>query len=333
MLEHGLFLAVFSILVIGLLALDLFVVGRNPHKISLKEAGIWSTLFVLVAIGFGFFIVGPELGPQAQSEYFTAYVIEKMLSVDNLFVFILVFSYFKVPDEYHHKVLFYGVLGAIILRLIFIFLGVELIGLFYVHLWGYDINVILILFGLFLAYTGVKSLFSGDDDEEQDFSQSPGAKFIRKIFPRVTDNYHGDKFFVKKKEQVSTGNFVYNVKEKWVRYATPLLVVVGVVEFTDLLFAVDSIPAIFAVSKDPYILYASNIFAILGLRSMYFLLAGLLPLFRYLQYGVSIILIYIGAKMLAAPVYHIPSDISLYIILGVLGLSTILSLLNRKNDE
>lgn len=327
MLEHAHFLILFSTLVIGLLALDLFVVGRNPHKISLKEAGIWTTIFIAVAVLFGIFVVGPDLGAQAQSEYFTAYVIEKMLSVDNLFVFILVFGYFKVPAEYQHKVLFWGVLGAIVMRLIFIFLGVEFINLLNFTILGYEVNIVLLLFGLFLAYTGVKTLIDeltdNDEEEEQDFSQSPGAKLIRYFFPRVTEEYHGDKFFIRKFIPKGSGG-------DWVIHATPLLIVVGVVEFTDLLFAVDSIPAIFAVSKDPYILYASNIFAILGLRSMYFLLAGLLPMFKHLGKGVALILLFIGTKMLIAPWYHVESQTSLYTILGVLVISVTVSLLTYK---
>ena len=329
MLEHVHFLILFSTLVIGLLALDLFVVGRNPHKISLKEAGIWTTVFIAVAVLFGIFVVGPDLGVQAQSEYFTAYVIEKMLSVDNLFVFILVFGYFKVPAEYQHKVLFWGVLGAIVMRLIFIFLGVEFINLLNFTILGHEINIVLLLFGMFLAYTGINTLkeelVDNDEEEEQDFSQSPGAKLIRYYFPRVTEEYHGDKFFVKK-----YGPTRHIGETPYIRYATPLLIVVGVIEFTDLLFAVDSIPAIFAVSKDPYILYASNIFAILGLRSMYFLLAGLLPMFKHLGKGVALILLFIGTKMLIAPWYHVESQISLYIILGVLAISVTVSLLTYK---
>lgn len=333
MLEHQFVTAVFAGVVLLLLLLDLFVVGRNPHKISMKEAGIWTTIFVAVAIGFGFLVVGPELGPQAQAEYFTAYVIEKMLSVDNLFVFILVFSFFKVPKEYHHKVLFWGVLGAIIMRLIFIGLGVQFINLFTFTWAGYDINVILLLFGAFLLYTGIKTLFSGEEEEEeQDFNNSFGAKLIKKLFPRITPNYVGDAFFVRASPHTLDNKVTErgNFKVYW--YATPLLVVVGVIEFTDLLFAVDSIPAIFAVSKDPYILYTSNIFAILGLRSMYFLLAGLLPRFKYLSVGVSLILAYIGTKMVIAPWYHIESAISLTIILAVLVISVIVSLImTRKN--
>lgn len=334
---------VFVIMVIALLALDLFIVGKKSHKISMKEAGIWTVIFILAACAFGGFVYY-ELGKQPAVEYFSAYVIEKTLSVDNLFVFILVFGYFKVPEEYHHKVLFWGVMGAIIMRFIFIFLGVELIEYASVSIKGVEINVVLLLFGLFLLYAGIKAgieVLSDGGDEDEDYSKSPGAKFVKWIFPRVTDNYEGDKFFVKREEPV-LGDRIYDqltgyrqevIGKKLVRYATPLLVVVGVVEFTDLLFAVDSIPAIFSVSKDPFILYSSNIFAILGLRSMYFLLAGLLPMFKYLNHGLAIILTFIGVKMVIAPLYHFNPTVSLYIVLGILALSVIVSLLTYKKAK
>lgn len=332
-MEHIIVTGVFSVVVLALLILDLSIIGKGK-EISLKQAGFWSALFVTVAIGFSFFVEF-ELGKQAQTEFLTAYVIEKMLSVDNLFVFILIFSFFKVPKEYHHKVLFYGVLGAIIMRLIFIYLGVKVISLFEINIYGYDVNIILMLFGLFLAYMGIKTLINEEDDDKKDFNNSLGAKFIRKIFPRVTEEYHGDNFFVKKESQLFVtskvlGRKVMLDKKTMVLYATPLLIVVGVVEFTDLLFAVDSIPAIFSVSQDPLILFTSNIFAILGLRSMYFLLAGLLPMFKHLGTGVSIILFGIGVKMCISPIVHVPSNISLYAILTILVLSVTISLITYK---
>ena len=314
----------FVISIIVLLGLDLWFVGRNLHKVSVKEAGIWTGVFVLAAIAFSFFIRW-DVSTGAQVEFLTAYTIEKMLSVDNLFVFILVFTYFKTPKEYQHKVLFWGVLGAIIMRLIFIVLGMKIISLFHFPVMGYDVNIILILFGLFLGYVGIKSLFVEEEDSDEDFSKSPGAKLIRYFFPRVTKKYHGDKFFIRKFIPKGSGG-------KWVRHATPLLIVVGVVEFTDLLFAVDSIPAIFSVSKDPVILFTSNIFAILGLRSMYFLLAGLLPMFKYLDKGVAFILGFIGVKMVISPVYHIDNLISLGVIGTVLVLSIGISLITYKKE-
>ena len=314
----------FVISIVVLLGLDLWFVGRNPHKVSVKEAGIWTGVFVLAAIAFSFFIRW-DVGSGAQVEFLTAYTIEKMLSVDNLFVFILVFTYFKTPKEYQHKVLFWGVLGAIIMRLIFIVLGMKIINLFHFPVLGYDVNIILILFGLFLGYVGIKSLFVEEEDEDEDFSKSPGAKLIRYFFPNMHYEYVGDKFFIWKFIPKGSGG-------KWVRHATPLLIVVGVVEFTDLLFAVDSIPAIFSVSKDPVILFTSNIFAILGLRSMYFLLAGLLPMFKYLDKGVAFILGFIGVKMVISPVYHIDNLISLGVIGTVLVLSIGISLITYKKE-
>lgn len=339
---HTLANVVFGIIVIALLVLDLLIIGKNSHKITMKEAGIWTFVFIAVACAFGGFVYY-DLGAKAASEYFSAYVIEKTLSVDNLFVFILVFGYFKVPEEYHHKVLFWGVLGAIVMRFIFIFLGVELIEYASVSMFGVDINLVLLLFGLFLLYAGVKAgieVLSDSDDDDEDYSSSPGARFVKWIFPRVTENYEGDKFFVKRKEPIlgdleldDAGQTQKVLGYKLVRYATPLLVVVGVIEFTDLLFAVDSIPAIFSVSKDPFILYSSNIFAILGLRSMYFLLAGLLPLFRFLNHGLAVILSFIGLKMLVAPWYHVDSTISLYVVLAVLVASVGISLLIPEKKE
>lgn len=336
---HPHIIIAFVISIIVLLGLDLWFVGRNPHKVSIKEAGIWTTVFILAAIGFSFF-VRYDAGSGAQIEFLTAYTIEKMLSVDNLFVFILVFTYFKTPKEYQHKVLFWGVLGAIIMRLIFIVLGMKIISLFYIPVLGYEVNIILLLFGLFLVYAGIKSL-KEEDDSNEDFSNSPGARFIKYFFPRVTEDYRGDKFFIKQEEAVYGDGHLVNSKNilydkvgiKIVRYATPLLIVVGVVEFTDLLFAIDSIPAIFSVSKDPVILFTSNIFAILGLRSMYFLLSGLLPMFKHLGKGVAFILVFIGIKMVITPVYHVDNIISLCVIGTALIISVGLSLLTYKKDQ
>ena len=269
-MQDLLLIIVFTITVITLLAIDLFVIGRKSKEITTKVAGIWTIVFVVVSLLFAG-LVYLDQGQQKAMEFLSAYVIEKTLSVDNLFVFILIFAYFKVPKAYHHKVLFWGIMGAFVLRAIFIFAGVSLIGFTYVTLWGIRFNLILMAFGAFLVYAGVKAgieaLNDVPDEEEQDFNKSPGAKFVRKIFGgMVSQNYDGDKFVT---------HIPYNSNNtgipKLVRAATPLLVVVGVVEFTDLLFAVDSIPAIFSVSSDPFILYSSNIFAILGLRSMYFL--------------------------------------------------------------
>ena len=321
---------VFALAVLSLLAIDLFVVGKKAHNVTTKEAGIWTIIFVAVSMLFAWYIQVDQ-GKEKAVEFLSAYVIEKTLSVDNLFVFILVFGYFKVPKEYHHRVLFMGILGAIVLRAIFIFSGVQLVRLTHVHIFGFDINIVLLAFGAFLMVAGIKAgiktLNDIPDEEEQNFENSPGARLIKRIFKgKVSRNYDGRKF-------VTSIPVTTHLGTVWMLAATPLLVVVGVVEFTDLLFAVDSIPAIFSVSKDPFILYSSNIFAILGLRSMYFLLANMLPLFKYLNHGLAVILTFIGFKMVVAPWLHIGGNMSLYIVIGILALSVAISLLTYKKEE
>lgn len=314
----------FGITVIIMLLLDLGVFNKKSHVVSSKEATIWSVIWISLAMLFSGVIywvfknnpVGNELALEKFTQFQAAYWIEKALSVDNLFVFILVFSYFKVPRELHHKVLFWGILGALVFRAVFIFAGVGIINVTYLpvlELLGkpVQINIVLTLFGLFLIYAGIKSWGGGNDEEGQDFGKSAGAKLIKRLY-KVSDNYDGSKFFT---------------LQKGVKMATPLLVVVAVIEFTDVLFAVDSIPAIFAISKDPFILYTSNIFAILGLRSLYFLLSNFIHMFSKLPYGLSVILSFIGVKMIVSPWLHIPSTISLGIVGGVLIVSVIASLM------
>ncbi|AZA61138.1 TerC/Alx family metal homeostasis membrane protein [Chryseobacterium indoltheticum] len=324
----------FAITVVIMLLLDLGVFNKKSHEVSSKEATIWSVVWISLSMIFSgvvywvFNIDGTPashaLAVEKFTQYQAAYWIEKALSVDNLFVFILVFGFFKVPKFLHHKVLFWGIIGALIFRAIFIFAGVELIDLTYLpemNVFGHPvkINVVMTLFGLFLIYAGIKSWGDGGDDDDEDYSDTAGAKLI-KSFWKVSDNYDGDKFFT-----VQNG----------IKMATPLLVVVAVIEFTDVLFAVDSIPAIFAISKDPFILYTSNIFAILGLRSLYFLLANFIYMFSKLPYGLAIILAFIGVKMLIAPWYHISSPVSLGIVGGVLVLSVLISIMfpDKKDDE
>jgi len=300
-----------------MLLLDLGVFNKKVHAVSSKEAAIWSVVWISLSMLFSgviYYVSGFEKFTQFQS----AYWIEKALSVDNLFVFILVFGFFNVPKELHHKVLFWGIIGALLFRAIFIFAGVGLINLTYLPemtIFGsvVKINIVLLIFGLFLVYAGIKSGVSNDDDdEEKDFSKSAGARLIYKFF-KVSKEFDGAKFFT---------------VENGVKVATPLLVVVAVIEFTDLLFAVDSIPAIFAIAPDdPLILYTSNIFAILGLRALYFLLANFIHMFSLLKYGLAIILSFIGVKMVIAPFYHISSPLSLSIVGGVLILSVIASLI------
>lgn len=317
MINHPGVIAGFAILVVVMLLLDLGVFNKKVHAVSSKEAAIWSIVWISLSMIFSgviYYVSGFEKFTQYQS----AYWIEKALSVDNLFVFILVFGFFNVPKELHHKVLFWGIIGALVFRAIFIFAGVGLINLTYLPemtVLGHQvqINVVLLIFGIFLIYAGIKSGLSGDDDdEEKDFSKSAGARLIYKLF-KVSKEFDGAKFFT---------------VENGVRIATPLLVVVAVIEFTDVLFAVDSIPAIFAIAPDdPLILYTSNIFAILGLRALYFLLANFIHMFSLLKYGLAVILAFIGVKMVIAPIYHISSPLSLTIVAGVLIISVVASLL------
>lgn len=335
---------IFGVVVCIMLLLDLGVFNKKSHSISSKEALTWSFVWISLAMLFSVFIFY-TMGGESFAKFQSAYWIEKMLSVDNLFVMILIFGYFNVPDEYHHKVLFWGILGALIFRAIFIFGGVGLINLTYLPemtIFGHSVklNILLVLFGLFLAYAGIKSAFVEDDDDEKDFSKSPGAKLVYSIFgDNVTKEFKEDKFFIKhsKIEGYTTGYKTKGVpimSTKLYLFATPLLIVLGVIEFTDLLFAVDSIPAIFAIApNEPFILYSSNIFAILGLRSLYFLLANYISMFRFLKYGLAIILTFIGVKMLIAPFVHISSFLSLGIVLTCLVLSTILSLLIKENPN
>ena len=321
----------FAVTVVIMLLLDLGVFNKKSHEVSSKEATIWSIVWISLSMIFSGVVYwvfneadSHELAVEKFTQYQAAYWIEKALSVDNLFVFILVFGFFKVPKFLHHKVLFWGIIGALIFRAIFIFAGVELINLTYLpemNIFGESvrINVVMALFGLFLVYAGIKSWGGDDEEEDEDYSNTAGAKLI-KSFWKVSDNYDGDKFFT-----IQNG----------VKMATPLLVVVAVIEFTDVLFAVDSIPAIFAISNDPFILYTSNIFAILGLRSLYFLLANFIHMFSKLPYGLAIILAFIGVKMLIAPWVHIPSPISLGIVGGVLVISVLASILfpDKKDDD
>ncbi|HEX4886494.1 MAG TPA: TerC family protein [Luteibaculaceae bacterium] len=318
-----------------MLAIDLGIFNKKSHRISNKEALTWSAIWISTALIFSIFIYF-FIGKNQSSEFLTAFLIEKALSVDNLFVFVLIFQFFKVPESYQHKVLFWGILGAIALRAVFIFSGVWIVESTYLpafDIMGYQfslgadeeidlnngvfhrVNAILTVFGLFLIYAGIKSAKS-NDDSEQDFSDSVAVRVVRKLFP-VTKEYDGDKFWTWQNGK---------------RFATPLFLVVAVVETTDLIFAVDSIPAIFAVSRDPFILYTSNIFAILGLRALYFLLANSMDAFIYLHYGLAVILTFIGVKMVISPIMHISSTVSLSIVGGVLFTSGVASVLFKKKS-
>lgn len=323
LINHPGLIGTFSVIILVMLLLDLGVFNKNSHVVSNKEAITWSVVWISLSMLFSGFIYY-YMGIEKFSQFQSAYWIEKALSVDNLFVFILVFGFFNVPKENHHKVLFWGIIGALIMRAIFIFTGVGLIKLTYLpemQLFGYmvEVNVILTLFGAFLIYAGIKSWFAKEDeDENKDFYKSPGSKLVHKFF-NVSKNYDKDKFFT-----------IENGK----KLATPLLVVVAVIEFTDLLFAVDSIPAIFAIAPDdPFILYTSNIFAILGLRALYFLLANFIHFFSKLKYGLAIILAFIGVKMIISPFFHIESIHSLLVVGSVLILSVLASVAFPKKEE
>lgn len=289
----------FNIVVLILLALDLGVFHRKDHTISMKESLVWSAIWIGVALLFNVFVYYWK-GSETALEFFTGYFIERSLSIDNLFVFLLIFSYFKVPDKYQYRVLFWGIIGALVFRGIFIAAGTFLVAKF---------SWLLYIFGAFLIYAGLKMAFAGDKELEPE--KNPILKLVRRFIP-VTPNYRNGHFFVKE-----------NAK----RMATPLFIVLVVVESTDVVFAVDSIPAIFAITLDPFIVYSSNVFAILGLRALYFALAALMHMFYYLKYGLGAILSFVGLKMLIASFMHIPIWIALGIISGMLILSVIASLI------
>jgi TerC family integral membrane protein len=293
---------VFNIFVLGVLAVDLGVFHRKAHTVTPREATIWCLIWVTLALVFnaGVYI---WLDPEKGIEFFTGYLIEYSLSVDNIFVFIIIFSYFAVPAAYQYRVLFWGILGALIMRGMFIGTGALLLHHFH---W------IFYIFGGFLVFTGIKMLLK--DDTSVHPEDNPVIKVLRRIMP-LSSQYEGQRFFVKR-------------DAKWT--ATPLFVVLLVVESTDLIFAVDSVPAIFAVSSDPFIVYTSNVFAILGLRSLYFLLAGVIDLFVYLRYGLGVVLGFVGIKMLLVDIYKIPIGVSLAIVIAILTLSIVASLLSRS---
>jgi tellurite resistance protein TerC len=295
---------VFALIVIVLLSIDLFVVHRDSHAVSIKEAATWSAIWIGCAILFGLFIPQFHEGVSETPtiDYFTGYVIEKSLSVDNVFLFVLIFGALSVPKEYQHRVLFYGVLGAIVMRTILIFTGAAIIERF---------EWVLILFGVFLLYTAYKTWTQRE--HHPDIAESKLLHRVRRVLP-TTSEYHGEHFFVRREGRL---------------LATPMFVVLVLVEFSDLIFAMDSIPAIFAVTRDPFIVLTSNIFAILGLRALYFLLAGVADKLRYLKAGLAIILGYVGFKILIEQVegiWHPSPLLSLGVVMGILAITIILSL-------
>ena len=297
----------FNAFVLAMLALDLFVFHRKSHVVRVKEALGWSVFWIALALTFNL-LVYRHRGPAAGLEFLTGYLLEKALSVDNIFVFVLVFGYFKVPAQYQHRVLFWGVLGALVMRGAMIGAGAYLITHF---------HVVIYIFGAFLIVTGIK--MARQKDEEIDFERNPVIRLMRRMIP-VSTSYEGQSFFVKR-------SVVHRGVEavRWV--ATPLFVVLALVETTDLIFALDSIPAVFAVTTDPFIVYTSNVFAILGLRALYFLLAGVIHKFHYLKLGLSVVLVFVGLKMVLADVYKVPIGISLGVIAAVLSIATLASVL------
>lgn len=288
----------FNVFILIMIVLDLGVFHRKSKEIGVKDALMWTSVWIVLAFCFNVFIYY-QLGEEKAYEFFTGYLIEKSLSVDNIFVMILIFSFFNVPTAYQHKVLFWGILGALVMRVCFILVGVELIHKFH---W------LVYIFGAFLIYTGSK--FFTQSDVKIDLEKNTMVRLARKWF-RFTPNFEGDNFFVRK---------------DGVLWATPLLIVVLVIEATDLVFAVDSIPAILSISDDAFIVYTSNVFAILGLRSLYFVLSGFEKYFAYLKYGLAVILIFVGLKMCLADFYKVPIEISLTFIITTLALSIMASL-------
>jgi len=290
------FWILFNLFALGMLVVDLRVFHRPGHAIGFREAAGWSAMYVSLAAAFAAILFFWQ-GHQASLEFVTGYVLELSLSVDNLFIFLVIFNYFAVPDEQQHRVLFWGVLGALILRGIFIGAGVGLINRFH---W------LLFLFGALLVYSGIRVCVMGE--QQIDPGSNPVVKALRKFVP-VTNEYHGGKFFLRNKQD--NGRL----------YATPLLVVLLVIETTDVLFAVDSIPAILAITLKAFIVYTSNVFAILGLRSMYFAVSGLMKIFRFLHYGLAVILIFVGVKMLIEDHVEIPILVTLVVVAAVLAVS------------
>lgn len=289
----------FTVFVLVLLALDLGVFNRKAHEIKVKEAVLFTFFWIALALLFNAGVYFHS-GYDTALVFFTAYLVEKSLSMDNIFVFLMIFTYFKVPAVYQHKVLFWGILGALVMRAIFIFSGIALIEKF---------DWILYVFGAFLIYTGYKMM--KEKDKEYHPEKNPVLIASRTFLP-VTDDFRKGYFFV---------------TENGKRFVTPLFIVLLVVESTDVVFAVDSIPAVLAITHDPFIVYSSNVMAILGLRALYFALAAFMRLFRFLHYGLSVILIYVGCKMIASKVgYHFPTEISLVVIAFVLAASVALSM-------
>jgi tellurite resistance protein TerC len=296
---------IFNLFVLAMLALDLGVFHRTAHAIHVREALAWCALWVTLALLFNLGIFW-RFGSEPALEFLTGYLLEYSLSVDNIFVFLMVFTYFRVPYLHQHKVLFWGIIGALLMRTLFILTGITLIQKFH---W------VIYIMGGFLVLTGIKMALQ--KDEEINPERNPVLQLFRRVMP-VTENYEGGRFFIRRSGRL---------------FATPLFIVVLVVETTDVIFAVDSIPAILAITLDPFIVYTSNVFAIMGLRALYFALAGIMQLFHYLPYGLSLILVFVGIKMLLVDIYKIPIGMALGTVAGVLVVSVIASLLFPPKPE
>jgi tellurite resistance protein TerC len=294
----------FNVVVLAILALDLGVLHRRSEKVSLKEAATWSAVWVALSLGFAF-AVYRTMGEESGLEFLTGYLIEYALSVDNIFVFVLIFTYFGVPEKYQHRVLFWGIIGALVLRGVMIVAGSALVTRF---AWT------LYIFGAFLVFTGLRMALQKDEDVYNP-ERDPILRLARRLLP-VTDDYHGDKFFVRQPGKTGLSRYA----------ATPLFIVLLIVDTTDIIFATDSIPAIFAVTRDPFIVYTSNICAVLGLRALYFLLASVVDKFVYLKLGLSLVLVFIGGKMLLEHFVHLPIVASLGVVGAVLAASIVASL-------
>jgi tellurite resistance protein TerC len=292
----------FTVFIVGLLALDLGVFHRRAHEIGFREALSWSVVWVSLALGFNL-LVYYWFGATTALEFLAGYLIEKALSVDNIFVFLLIFSYFAVPRAYQHRVLFWGILGALVMRAVFIVLGAALLHAFH---W------IIYIFGALLVVTGYKMLRAGDVEVQPE--RNPVYRLFKRFVPAVTE-YRGARFFT-----IENGR----------RHATPLLLVLVAIECTDLVFAVDSIPAIFAVTRDPFIVYTSNIFAILGLRAMFFMLSGIMGMFEHLKIGLAAVLMFVGTKMLVSDIYKIPIGVSLAVVAALIGGSIVASIVTAR---
>ncbi|WP_428066659.1 TerC family protein [Candidatus Proelusimicrobium volucris] len=302
---HFIMWIIFWVVIAIALFVDLVVVKHHHGKVSIKEASLMVAAWIALAALFGA-AVWLTLGQTKALEFFTGYVIEYSLSIDNMFVFIMIFAYFAVPPENQPKVLIWGILGAVLMRFIFIFIGVQLITQF---------KFMIYIFGALLIYTAIKML--AHKEEEFDPSKMPVLKALKKIMP-LKDNYHGENFFVKDAGKL---------------FATPLFATVLVIETSDLIFAIDSIPAVLSITHDTFIVYTSNIFAIIGLRSLYFLLAGMAGKFEYLKYGIAAVLVFVGVKMLISHFYHFPTALSLLVIVVILTIAIAASVIRKKRVE